>query len=209
MVKQAQTICRLLLIFVFSKNCNLKNILLFSYCFLNKLYKAIIKRKLQHSMGISKFTAPGPLVNYTFLYRTNTSRVKQRLLAKKVENVKSWYWKNILQKQQQLLTIFAKFSIVHVWQGSIHASVSDFKYTGVLNMSGVRQGSEYARMILNILEYAEIWVTVSKLSEWQMFYFPIVITCLLEHMVTYFNVYTKLEVIVWRNIRLYSWREKN
>ena len=40
-------------------------------------YEAIIKRKLQHSgMGISKFTALGPLGHYTFLYKINISRVK-------------------------------------------------------------------------------------------------------------------------------------
>ena len=32
------------------------------------------------------------------------------------------------------------------------------------------------------------------LSEWLLFYFPIVIACLLEHVVTYLNIYIKLEV---------------
>ena len=31
----------------------------------------------------------GPLGQYTFLYRINTSQVKNRLLFKKVENVKN------------------------------------------------------------------------------------------------------------------------
>ena len=39
-------------------------------------------------------------------------------------------------------------------------------------------------------------------------YFPIVIPCLIEHVVTYFGVYPKLEVIVRKNMRLLSWREK-
>ena len=161
--------------------------------FLNKLYKAIIKRKSQRSMGISKFMAPDPLVHYTSLYRINTSGVKNRLLVKIVENVKSWYCENILRKQQQLLTIFAKCSIVHVWQGSEYASVSNFEYSRVLIMPGVRQGSEYARIIfehawifLNMPKYA--WMCLN-LPEWQMFYFPIVIPYLLKRLVTYFSMF--------------------
>ena len=37
-----------------------------------------------------------------------------------------------------------------------------------------------------------IWL---NLPEWLLFYFPIVIPCLLECMVTYFTVYTNLEVL--------------
>ena len=36
---------------------NLRSIF-FLYLFLNKLYKVIIKRKLQHSVGTAKFAAP-------------------------------------------------------------------------------------------------------------------------------------------------------
>ena len=39
-------------------------------------------------------------------------------------------------------------------------------------------------------------------------HFPIVILCLLERVFTYFNVYTKLDVIVWRNMSLFSLRDK-
>ena len=51
--------------------------------FLNKLHEATIKRKLQHSGGISKFTDPSPLVHYTYLYKITTSRVKIDLNWKK------------------------------------------------------------------------------------------------------------------------------
>ena len=61
----------------------LRKILFFFILFLNELYEAIIKRNLQHSVGISKFTAPSPLSHYTFLYIVNTSRVNNRLLLKK------------------------------------------------------------------------------------------------------------------------------
>ena len=47
-----------------------------------------------------------------------------------------------------------------------------------------------------------------NLPEWLLFYFPIVILCLFEYVIIYFNVYTKLEVIVWRNKKLFSWRDK-
>ena len=43
----------------------------------NILYDAIIKIKLQHRVGTSKFTAPDPLGHYTFLYRINTSGIKK------------------------------------------------------------------------------------------------------------------------------------
>ena len=86
----------------------LRNSLFFFVLLLNKLYEAIIKRKLWHSVGIIKFTAPKSLGHYTFLYRINTFGVANRLLLKKVQNVKSWYCKNNLQKILQLLTIFCK-----------------------------------------------------------------------------------------------------
>ena len=39
-------------------------------------------------------------------------------------------------------------------------------------------------------------------TSWLLFYFPIVIPCFLERVVTYFNVYAKLVVIASRNTRL-------
>ena len=38
--------------------------------------------------------------------------------------------------------------------------------------------------------------------------FPTVIPCLFELVIIYSNVYTKLEDIVWKNMRLFSWRGK-
>ena len=46
----------------------LRNILLLFVLLLNKLYEPIIKRKLQYSMGISKFTAPGPWPQWTTIF---------------------------------------------------------------------------------------------------------------------------------------------
>ena len=74
----------------------LRNICIFFLLFLNKLYEAIMKRKLQHSVSISKLTASGPLGHYTLLFTINTSEVKNRLSLKKVENVKSSYYENNL-----------------------------------------------------------------------------------------------------------------
>ena len=63
--------------------------------------------------------------------------------------------------------------------------------------------------ILNMPEYAGKCVNVPK-SAWMTFvlHFPIVIFCLYKTVVNYFNVYMKLEVIVWRNMRLVSWSGK-
>ena len=60
---------------------------------------------------------------------------------------------------------------------------------------------------LGMSEYAGICVNMPK-SPLMAFvlYFPIVIPCLLEGVVTYFNVYTKLEVLFWMKMRLFSWR---
>ena len=60
---------------------------------------------------------------------------------------------------------------------------------------------------LGMCEYAGICVNMPK-SAWMAFvlYFPIVMPCLLEGVVTYFNVFTKLEILVWMKMRLFSWR---
>ena len=47
-------------------------------------------------------------------------------------------------------------------------------------------------LCLNKSEYAETWVNTPK-STWMAF----VILCLVERMVTCFNIYTKLEAIIW------------
>ena len=48
---------------------------------------------------------------------------------------------------------------------------------------------------MNIPENADVCVNMPKSSRMAfVLYFPIVIPCLLERVLTYFNVYTKLEV---------------
>ena len=74
-----------------------KHLVFFRIAF-NILYDAIIKRKLRHSVGTSKFTAPDPLGHYTFLYRINTSGIRKQTFIKKAENVKKWYCENNLKK---------------------------------------------------------------------------------------------------------------
>ena len=95
-------------------------------------------------------------------------------------------------------------SIVNVWHGSEYALVFDFKYTRVLNMLGVTKHSEYASICLNnfyvclnMPKYT--WICLN-LPEWLLFYFIIVMLYLLEYLVTYFNIYTKLQFTIWRNI---------
>ena len=53
-------------------------------------------------------------------------------------------------------------------------------------------------------EYADICVNMPK-SAWMAFvlYFPIVIPRLIERVLTYFNVYTKLELLVFRKMMLF------
>ena len=60
---------------------------------------------------------------------------------------------------------------------------------------------------LDLSEYVATCANMPK-SAWMAFvlYFPIGIHCLLERVVIYFNVYTKLEVLVWRKMTLYCWR---
>ena len=80
----------------------------------------------------------------------------------------------------------------------------------------VTQGSEYAWICLimsgwicvDMSEYAGICVNMPKSARIVfVLYFPIAIPCLLEGVVTYFNVFTKLEVLVWMKMRLFSWRD--
>ena len=68
---------------------------------------------------------------------------------------------------------------------------------------------EYAWLCLaNLNMPGYVWICLKY--AWMAFvlYFPIVIPCLYESVGTYFNVYTKLEVLVWRKIRLFSWSHK-
>ena len=53
---------------------------------------------------------------------------------------------------------------------------------------------------LNMPKY--VWICLN-LPECLLLYFPIVILCLLEHVVIYFSVYTKLEFIVENSTKLY------
>ena len=81
-------------------------------------------------------------------------------------------------------------------------------------MRGLR-GALYANMpeyawlcLANLNMPGYVWICLKY--AWMAFvlYFPIVIPCLYESVGTYFNVYTKLEVLVWRKIRLFSWSHK-
>ena len=69
--------------------------------------------------------------------------------------------------------------------------------------------SEYAWLCLDMSKYAEICVNVA-ISAWIAFvlHFPISAFSFAKHVVTYLNVYKRQEVIVWRNMRLFSWRDK-
>ena len=73
----------------------------------------------------------------------------------------------------------------------------------------------YAWLCLDMSEYALIYWNKGECAKicqnrfcFTFLHFRICFTfsLLLEHVVTYLNVYRKLEVIVWRKMRLISWR---
>ena len=62
-----------------------------------------------------------------------------------------------------------------------------------LDMPGYGYASD---ICLDMFKYAEICVNMPK-STWMVFlYFPIVIPCLTERALSYFSVYTKVDVLV-------------
>ena len=120
-----------------------------------------------------------------------------------------WFW--ICQGFEQ--TKVLNKPVFWIYQGSEYASSSQF--ARVLNMSVLHRVlnmpeyawlclTEYVWICLNMPGYA--WICLN-LPEWLfVLYFPIVIPYLLEGVVIYFNIYTKLEVLVWMKLRLFSWR---
>ena len=132
--------------------------------------------------------APGPL----YFFIQNNPEVKNRLLLKK-ENVKSWYCENNLWKLQ-LLTIFAKHSIVDVWKGFEYASVFNFKYimdTRVLNMVGLRRFWICLYNFWTCLNMPKcVWIYLN-LTEWLLFY-------LFPHCnPVYLNVWLLIQMFIW------------
>ena len=88
-----------------------------------------------------------------------------------------------------------------IWQGCTEFRICFYWIS--LNMSGYVWISpnmlEYAWICLNLPEYILLYTSQFP----HLFYSP----CLLEHMTTYLNVYRRLEVIAWRNMRIFSWRD--
>ena len=105
----------------------------------------------------------------------------------------------------------------------------NFRYTRVLNLPGFWICQSYTGfriclnnswICLNMPNYVWIWLNTPEyawmylnLPEWLLFYispFPHMFTIphQFEHVVTYLSLYRRLEVVVLRNIRLFSWRYK-
>ena len=82
-----------------------------------------------------------------------------------------------------------------IYQSSEYARVTHgSKYAGII--------PEYAWICLNMPEYA--WICLN-LPEWLLIYiFPVVKL----HYTWCLNVYRRLQVIVWRKMKLFSWRDK-
>ena len=63
-------------------------------------------------------------------------------------------------------------------------------------------------LLIFMFEYAWICGNVPE-SAWMAFVlFSHCNSCILDCVTTYFNVYTKWEVIAWRIVKLFSWRDK-
>ena len=102
-----------------------------------------------------------------------------------------------------------------ICQGSKY--VSDLEFANVLNIPGFWIYQSYTAFwiyqnnswtCLNVHEYTGICVNM-PISAWMtVLYLPIVIPCLPQRAITHFNAYTKLEITVWRNMKLFSWIEK-
>ena len=92
-------------------------------------------------------------------------------------------------------------------QGSEYASGSG--YIGVLNMARLCRVLDMPKYVWIVYEYVGIYMNMPKFA-WITFAlrFPILTPCLHGCVVTYFNFYMKVEVIVWRNKRLF-WKRVN
>ena len=94
--------------------------------------------------------------------------------------------------------------ICHSYDVSRVLAIPGSEYDRVLNNARVTQGFEYAWIIhehtwlcLNMSDYAQICVNMPNFACLAfVLHFLVVIPCLLERVVTCFNVYPKLEVIV-------------
>ena len=81
------------------------------------------------------------------------------------------------------------------------------KYVRIIqDLSNMR---EYRWICIHMPGYTRICVNMPKYA-WMAFvlHFPIVIPCLIKRVVSHFNAHMKLDVIVWRNMSLFSWRNK-
>ena len=114
-----------------------------------------------------KIHSPLPSRPHTFLHRVNTTGVKIRPLLKK-----NYHF-------YLLLTIFAKHSIVDVWQGFEYIPGSE--YAVVLNMPvfWIYQGFEYARVthgfkyVLNnswicLIMPEYVWICLNSWNAWRL-----------------------------------------
>ena len=100
------------------------------------------------------------------------------------------------------MSLVLKMQRLWVYQSSEYASVTQGNWI-CQNISGFvwicRNMSKYAWICRNLCEELLLYVSLFP----HLFYNPF----LHEHVVTYLNVYKTLEVTVWRNMRLFSWRD--
>ena len=138
----------------------------------------------------------------------------------------------------KVLSMPPVLNIQGIWIAQDSEYISGSQFCRVLDIPGILsfwiyQSSEYARVI-QVSEYAWIipeyvwiclimsryfWICLNMPDDGWIWlsgfcfifpYFPICFTIhfLLEHVITYLNIYRRLEVIVWWNMKLFSWRDK-
>ena len=114
-------------------------------------------------------------------------------------------------------------SIIDIGHGFEYASGSEYARVPimllVLNIQGfcIYQNSEYAgytrfQIYLNsiwitLIIHEYVWICLNLLESFVL-HFPIVILRVLKRVMTYFYVYTKIGITVWKNMRLFSGRDK-
>ena len=144
----------------------------------------------------------------------------------RVENMKSWHCENNFNRKMlnRRASGTPRFWIcLWFW---ICKGYENMMVLNMLGLHGVLNMSAYAWIIPeyvwlwlnlpkyvwicpNMPEYVCIGMNMSKFM-WLalVLQFSTIIPCLLECVITYFIIYTKLEVIVWRKVALLSWQCK-
>ena len=96
------------------------------------------------------------------------------------------------------LNILGLLIYLRLWICQSSEYVSHSKYVRVLNMLGLHRVLNVLEQFPNMSDYAWICLKIPEHGGMCLnTLFPIIISCVLECVITYFNVYMKLEVILY------------